>query len=93
MRPWLLEVNLAPSFADDSNVDKQLKYNLLLDSFKLLNVSFSDKLRKKNRRREEIQNRIIQRTTFKEKMQKHQEEMTVLRAKRLKFENKHMGNY
>ena len=91
-RPWLLEVNLAPSFNEDSNVDREIKYNLLLDSFRLLGVSHNEKLRK-TKRREEFHNRIIQRISFKEKMQKHQEEMEVLKAKRKKFEDNNMGNY
>ena len=33
-RPWLLEVNLAPSFNEDSAVDRELKFNVLFDSFK-----------------------------------------------------------
>lgn len=33
-KPWLLEVNLAPSFNEDSAIDRELKYNLLLDSFR-----------------------------------------------------------
>ena len=33
-RPWLLEVNLAPSFNEDSAIDRELKYHMLSDSFK-----------------------------------------------------------
>ena len=91
-RPWLLEVNLAPSFNEDSNVDREIKYNLLLDSFRLLGISHNEKIRK-TKRREEFHNRIIQRISFKEKMQKHQQEMEVLKAKRKKFEDDNMGNY
>jgi tubulin polyglutamylase TTLL6/13 len=42
-RPVLLEVNHAPSFNDDTNLDKQVKRNLLIDTFKLLNVSLKEK--------------------------------------------------
>ena len=41
--PMLLEVNHAPSFNDDTPLDKQVKRNLLLDTFRLLNVSIEEK--------------------------------------------------
>ena len=40
-----------------------------------------------------MQNRIIQRVSFKEKMKKHQQDMIVLRQKRRSYEDKHIGNY
>ena len=41
--PMLLEVNHAPSFNDDTPLDKQVKRNLLMDTFRLLNVSIVEK--------------------------------------------------
>ena len=38
-KPYLLEVNHAPSFNDDTPLDKQVKRHLLVDTFKLLNIS------------------------------------------------------
>lgn len=37
--PYLLEVNHAPSFNSDTQLDKQVKKDLLSDTFRLLNVS------------------------------------------------------
>lgn len=42
-KPMLLEVNHAPSFNDDTPLDKQVKRNLLIDTFKLLNVTVLEK--------------------------------------------------
>ena len=50
-------------------------------------------MRKKNKRKEDIQNKIIQRVSFKEKMKKHQQEMIVLRQKKRTYEDKNIGNY
>lgn len=50
-------------------------------------------MRKKNKLKEEIQNRMMQRVSFKEKMRKHQQEMMILRQKRRRYEDKHIGNY
>lgn len=43
-KPYLLEVNHAPSFNDDTALDKQVKRNLLIDTFKLLNISIAEKI-------------------------------------------------
>jgi len=32
-RPWLLEVNLAPSFECGEDIDRKLKYPLIKDAF------------------------------------------------------------
>jgi len=39
LKPWLLEVNHAPSFNDDTEVDKIVKTNLITDTFRLLDVN------------------------------------------------------
>ena len=39
-KPWLLEVNHAPSFNDDTDVDKTVKTNLITDTLRLLNITY-----------------------------------------------------
>jgi hypothetical protein len=46
IKPWLIEVNLAPSFNEDSKIDRELKFNLLKDSFRLLGITTSERTRK-----------------------------------------------
>lgn len=41
--PYLLEVNHAPSFNGDTQLDRQVKGKLLNDTFKLLNMSVEEK--------------------------------------------------
>jgi tubulin polyglutamylase TTLL6/13 len=41
--PWLLEVNHAPSFNCDTALDAMVKRTLLLDTFRLLNVTLKEK--------------------------------------------------
>jgi hypothetical protein len=38
LKPWILEVNLAPSLTADSPVDFHIKSNLLVDMFNLVGV-------------------------------------------------------
>ncbi|CAH8594914.1 unnamed protein product [Schistosoma guineensis] len=43
LNPWLIEVNRSPSFNTDQQLDQQIKYNLLTDTIRLLNIKPSDK--------------------------------------------------
>lgn len=38
LNPWILEVNLSPSFATDSPLDYEIKANLVSDMFNLVGV-------------------------------------------------------
>jgi hypothetical protein len=38
LNPWILEVNLSPSFATDSPLDFEIKANLITDTFNLVGV-------------------------------------------------------
>lgn len=38
-KPWLLEVNHAPSFATESPLDQTIKYNCIRDAIALLGIS------------------------------------------------------
>ena len=43
LKPWLIEVNHAPSFATDSPLDEKIKRNLINDTFNLLNMNIDRK--------------------------------------------------
>ena len=43
LKPWLLEVNVAPSLSSSSPFDKQVKSMLLSDSFHLMGFSVFDR--------------------------------------------------
>lgn len=42
-KPWLIEVNQSPSFETDSPLDEKVKKNLLVQTFKLLNLNWKRK--------------------------------------------------
>ena len=44
-KPYLLEVNHAPSFNDDTEVDKRVKTELITDTPRLLNITYANKQR------------------------------------------------
>jgi len=39
LKPWLIEVNHAPSFATETKFDQELKQGLVLDTLKLINLT------------------------------------------------------
>ena len=65
-RPWLLEANLAPSFQTDEEIDYNLKYHLIKDMFRVLNATHKERLRKQNRKKQEMERRILERTKDKQ---------------------------
>lgn len=71
MRPKLLEVNHAPSFATDSPLDYEVKKKLFIDMFSLLGLTIERKKAKLNSIYEEKVTRIYQRLTSKQKNDKN----------------------
>ena len=45
-KPWLLEVNQAPSFQTESKLDHDVKKQVLLDTFRLLGVTERNRQKK-----------------------------------------------
>lgn len=43
LKPWLIEVNHLSSFGTDSPLDKKIKFDLIWDTFSLLNLSVKRK--------------------------------------------------
>ena len=40
MKPWLLEVNHGPSLATEWPLDKKIKYDLIKDTFTLIDTTY-----------------------------------------------------
>ena len=57
-KPWLLEVNHAPSFNTDTPLDKQVKAAMLRETFKLLDLTQENKKRLQNLERLDQRKRI-----------------------------------
>jgi len=56
-RPWLLEVNNSPSYNTDTPFDKHIKGELIRNTFKMLNITQTDKKTVKTMERLEYQKR------------------------------------
>jgi tubulin polyglutamylase TTLL6/13 len=44
-KPWLIEINHAPSLNTDTEIDEEVKVNLLKDTFNLVNITTRQKLK------------------------------------------------
>ncbi|XP_053326038.1 tubulin polyglutamylase TTLL7 [Spea bombifrons] len=58
LKPWLLEINRAPSFGTDQKIDRDIKKGVLLNAFKLLNIRASDKKKNLAKQKAEAQKRL-----------------------------------
>ena len=64
-KPYLLEVNHAPSFSTDSPLDYEIKKNLFVDTFRLLGMTIDRKKRKLNELYEEKKQRMMTKLSLK----------------------------
>lgn len=62
LKPWVLEVNRAPSFGTDEKIDLDIKSGLLTDSFRLINMRSSDKRKGLAAQKAESQKRLLRPT-------------------------------
>jgi len=65
LKPILLEVNHAPSFATDSPLDYQIKKDLFVDMFGMLGLTIERKREKLTSVYEEKLNRMLNKVTLK----------------------------
>lgn len=91
--PFLIEVNHAPSFATESNLDFKLKRKLLQDTFRLLNMSVKRKLRYKKERNKIIQNRVQSKNKEVVNLEEKELIKRLLNYERHKFEMNNLGEY
>lgn len=93
LKPYLIEVNHAPSLATDSAFDLTVKKKLVADTIRLLNLSLKRKWNYINNSKEQFQKRILtgkmQKLTIEEKQIKRQS----IDEQRNEIEKKLMGGY
>ncbi|XP_046892762.1 tubulin polyglutamylase TTLL7 isoform X1 [Hypomesus transpacificus] len=65
LKPWLLEINRAPSFGTDQKIDYDVKKGVLLNALKLLNIRASDKKRNLAQQKAEAQRRLYGKGSMK----------------------------
>lgn len=92
LQPWLLEVNHAPSFATESELDRVVKTEVLRDTFGLLNMDPETRRQKKRVAREKFEMRamgVSKKASAEERMML---ELDVARD-RTAWEDNNLGSY
>lgn len=92
LKPWLLEVNHSPSFTTDSPLDLKIKFDLISETFTLLNIRPENRSIYTNKQKKEIFERSVSKSLPKNKDKKMNEFINA-QEKRNKWEQKHLGNF
>ena len=92
-KPFLLEVNHAPSFATDTPLDYEIKKKLFQDTFQLLGLSVERKRAKVLKMFEDRKNRMTQKLTLKQKNQQRKLLQDAFKKESEEFEKKNLGNF
>merc|ERR1719230_794822 len=69
-KPWLIEVNHAPSFRSETDLDRMVKFQALYDAFELLNISPETRRRYKREQQQALEDRargVAERRSLEEK--------------------------
>jgi len=93
MKPWLLEVNHAPSFNTDTKFDKILKRELLIDTFRLLNVSVEQKQTRLAANMKQKSDWKDMTQTLQKKKQVKNKQVKENHRLRSQYELQNLGNY
>ena len=59
LNPYLLEVNHSPSFATDSELDLDIKYKVIRDTCKLLDIKEHERQKFFNKHQEDLMRRTL----------------------------------
>ena len=92
LKPWLLEVNHSPSFTTDSPLDWKIKFEVISQALKLLNIKSEHRQNYNSKQKREILERSVSKVGNKTKDKKIIE-ITKAQEKREKWESKHLGGF
>jgi tubulin polyglutamylase TTLL6/13 len=92
LQPWLLEVNHAPSFGTESELDKIVKEEVLRDTFMLLNLSPETRRRHKREAREKMEQRAMGNAKKQTWEERSQEEHAIAKE-RTEWEDANLNGY
>lgn len=93
LQPWLLEVNHAPSFATESELDTIVKEEVLRDTFNLLDLSPEARRQKKKEAKAKMEQRVLglgKKTTSADERLSIEQEIARMRTA---WEDENLGGY
>ena len=92
-RPYLIEVNHAPSFATDSILDARIKHQLISDTMRLLNLSLKKKHKALKKSYMEMQKRVLTGKLQKLSAEEWEEQFKKFYEDRGKYEAENKGGF
>lgn len=92
LQPWLLEVNHAPSFGTESELDKMVKDEVIRDAFVLLNLNPETRRRHKREAREKMEQRAMGEAKKRSLEERSQEEHEIAKE-RTAWEDANLNGY
>ena len=93
LKPWLIEVNHTPSFTTDTPFDRKVKKGVIRDTLKIMNISIKNRLRCKEKRRVEMQQRMLTGKKVKMTPEERQKLFEQAQKDRDVWEQKHLGGF
>ena len=93
LKPWLIEVNHTPSFTTDTPLDKSIKKSAIRDALKLMNITMENKMKVKNKKRAELQQRVLTGKKVKVTPEEKQAAFENAQRERNVWEGKNCGRY
>lgn len=93
LKPWLIEVNHTPSFTTDTPLDKSIKKSAIRDALKIMNISVENKMKAKNKKRAELQARVLTGKKIKISPEEKQAAFETAQRERSVWEAKNCGRY
>jgi tubulin polyglutamylase TTLL6/13 len=93
LKPWLLEVNHTPSFTTDTPLDRMIKKNVIKDALKIMNISVNNRIKFKNKRKMELQQRVLTGKKIRMTIEERQAASEQAQQERDTWESRHCGAY
>jgi len=93
LKPWLLEVNHTPSFTTDTPLDRLIKKNVIKDALSIMNLSVNNRIKFKNKRKMELQQRVLTGKKIKFTAEERQAASEKAQQERDVWESRHCGAY
>lgn len=93
LKPWLIEVNHTPSFSTDTPFDRKIKKGVIRDTLNLMNISIKNRINYKEKRKIEMQQRIMSSKKVKLSVEEKQKLAEQAQKERDSWEQKHLGGF
>ena len=93
LKPWLIEVNTLSSYRTDSPLDRRVKFDLINDTIRLLNLSVVRREKTKRLRAEQTQGRVLLGEEPQMTRQEKEELRLLNMAERDQYDSQNLGSF